>query len=158
MIKKSFFKKTALGFLSLAILSFIVFWVTIQKDTPFSKGQTEITIPISIGHKQLKALLADTPAKQEKGLGGRDGLSNDEAMLFLFDIPAPYGFWMKDMRFTIDIFWLDVSKKIIFIKEQVLPASYPEIFTPTAPAKYVLETNSGFAKENSIKIGDTVSF
>jgi uncharacterized membrane protein (UPF0127 family) len=91
-------------------------------------------------------------------LGGRESISSDESMLFVFDTPDIYSFWMKDMKFPIDIFWVDEFKHIIFIKEDALPSSFPENFAPQSPAKYVLETQSGFAKKNDVKIGDSVLF
>lgn len=113
---------------------------------------------VYIGHQSLKAYVADTEITREKGLGDIESLPSDEAMLFMFDVPERYGFWMKDMRFPIDIFWIDWLGRVVFIKESVLPSSYPETFIPNVPAKYVLETNVGFAHENRVKIGDEISF
>lgn len=147
-----------LGILAVVFLSFIVWNGVVQKDINTSKGQTGRTTTVSIGHKLIKAYIADTMELQEKGLGGRESIASDQAMLFVFGIPAPYGFWMKDMRFPIDIFWLDPSKHVIFIKEDALPSSYPEIFIPDSPAEYVLETPAGFVGENNLKIGTEISF
>jgi uncharacterized membrane protein (UPF0127 family) len=122
-----------------------------------SKGQTGI-IPISIGHTSIRAYVATTTEAQERGLGGRESIGSDESMLFVFGTADAYSFWMKDMKFPIDIFWVDEFKHIVFIKENALPESFPESFTPNSPAKYVLETQSGFAKKNDVKIGDSVLF
>jgi len=62
------------------------------------------------------------------------------------------------MNFSIDIAWLDENFEIIYIKDEVLPESYPETFTPSAPSLYVLEVVSNFFKENEIKVGDTLIF
>ena len=150
--------KLILFLLAVAFLSFIILTGFRQKDILPSQGQIEKTVTVSIGHKQIKAFVADTPELQEKGLGDRASITSDEAMLFIFQVPAPYGFWMKDMNFPIDMFWLDQSGRIIFIEANVLPSSYPEVFTPPSPAQYVLETQAGFAAENDLKIGDEVSF
>jgi len=79
-------------------------------------------------------------------------------MLFVFDRPGPYGIWMKDMRFPIDILWLDSSKQVVSIKRRAEPSSYPDIFTPEADAEYVLEISAGFAGEHDLKIGNQISF
>ena len=88
-------------------LSFIFFWTGSQKDNTDSKGQTDNTIPISIGQTHLQALIADTLATRALGLGNRSNIASDQAMLFIFDTSDRYGFWMKDMRFPIDMLWLD---------------------------------------------------
>lgn len=139
-------------------MSFIIFRQPVQKDTQVAKGQTAETLTVSIGQRKLKAYVADSSETRERGLGGRDSLLSDEAMLFLFDTPALHGFWMKDMRFPIDIIWLDESKRVAWVEPNVLPTSFPKIFAPKVPAKYVLETNAGFAAENNIKIGEEVYF
>ena len=79
-------------------------------------------------------------------------------MLFAFGSSDRHGIWMKDMRFPIDIFWLDEYGQIVFIKKDAQPDSYPEVFLPNSPAKFVLEVTAGFAEENSLKIGDKISF
>ena len=138
------------------VLSFIPFLSTSKKDITISQGQVEKTISLSIGQAQVKAFVANTGPLRQRGLGGRDDISNDEAMLFIFGNSALHGIGMKDMRFPIDIFWIDETLRIVFIKESVLPSSYPEVFAPNVPVKYVLETRAGFARENNVKIGTSV--
>ena len=79
-------------------------------------------------------------------------------MLFVFDRDGNYGFWMKDMKFPIDIIFADAQKKIIMIYHNVQPDSYPKVFYPNAPARYVLETPAGFADLNKINIGVQMKF
>jgi uncharacterized membrane protein (UPF0127 family) len=90
---------------------------------------------------------AKTEAKRELGLSFRDTLPDHAGMLFLFDMPARYAFWMPDMRFAIDIVWIDPNGVIIDLSEAVSPDSYPRTFSPTSPALYVLEVPSGKARE-----------
>ena len=159
MRKDEFARKVFIPLIAVvAVLSFIPFLNISQKDTIASQGQAEKIVPLSIGQARVEAFVADTESLRRKGLGGRDGLSGDQAMLFIFDNPARYGIWMKDMRFPIDIFWVDEMMRIVFIKESVLPSTYPEVFRPVLPVKYVLETGAGFAKRNRVKIGDEISF
>ncbi len=97
---------------------------------------------------------ANTIESREKGLGGMDKLSDNSIMLFTFDHSDNYGFWMKDMKFPIDIIWLDEDYKIIHIEEKVSPESYPKIFYPGEKSLYVIEMNAGFAKKYDIKLND----
>ena len=84
-----------------------------------------------------------TPSEQAKGLSGLRFLPNDHGMLFVFDTPAKIPFWMKDMNFPIDIYWLDTQGKVVYqvLNAQPCKPDYCPIFTPDKPAKYVLEIN-----------------
>src|SRR3989344_9043068 len=75
---------------------------------------------IKIAGQTIKVDLVLTPAEQEKGLSGRSELKEGEGMLFVFNKPDKHLFWMKDMNFPIDIIWLDVNKKVIYIKKSAL--------------------------------------
>jgi len=101
---------------------------------------------------------ATTAKEQEKGLSGRTNLKTDSGMLFVFDKPAVRCFWMKDMQFPIDIIWLDQNKKVMTIKENTSPDTYPESFCSDKPAQYVLETNAGQAKILGIQKGSQLQF
>ena len=77
-------------------------------------------------------------------------------MLFVFDANDYHGIWMKDMRFPIDIIWIAEDKTIVEITRNVAPETYPTIFKPPRPVRYVIETNPYFAESFSINVGDTV--
>lgn len=111
-----------------------------------------------IGDAVVKIAIADTPASRQQGLSGHPGLKSDEGLLFIFENSERVGFWMKDMLFSIDMIWIDDSGKIVYIKKNATPASYPEVFTPTTNAKYVLEVVAGFTDQNNISVGDQVEF
>jgi len=104
-------------------------------------------IPVSV-------TLAQTIPEITKGLGGRDGLKENEGMLFVFNQPGLYGFWMKDMKFSIDIVWIE-NNKVVFIKKSVSPDTYPESFSSAQPASMVLELQSGFCDTHGVSVGDS---
>src|SRR3989338_8221873 len=79
-------------------------------------------------------------------------------MLFIFDKPDNYGFWMKDMRFPIDIIWLDQNFKVVHVEKSVATSTYPKVFYPSGPATYVLEVNSGISDSINLQIGDEAKF
>jgi uncharacterized membrane protein (UPF0127 family) len=78
-------------------------------------------------------------------------------MLFVFEKPGHYGFWMKDMHFNIDMIWLDEAFKVVYIQPDATPESYPTSYGQEAEAKYVLETNAGFAKVHNIRLGQQLN-
>lgn len=96
-----------------------------------------------INNLPIQIELADTPEKRNLGLSGRENLPPRTGMLFTFDQPGKWGFWMKDMHFPIDIIWLDGNYRPIHAAESITPQSYPKTFYPPAPATYVLEINAG---------------
>lgn len=111
---------------------------------------------IIIAGQSIKVDLALTPAEQNQGLSGRSALLEDEGMLFVFDTPGKYSFWMKDMNFPIDMIWIGEDKKIIYVKKDARPELYPETYGPDTDASYVLEVVSGFADKHNLQIGDSV--
>ena len=79
-------------------------------------------------------------------------------MVFPFNKADYYSFWMKDMKFPIDIIYLK-DKKIVTIFENVLPQSSdqnPEILNPEEPSDTVLEINAGLARKYNLKKGDII--
>lgn len=118
------------------------------------------TVGNSVAHingKDISLIVVDTPETRETGLGNRAGLPQDQAMLFVFEKPDKYEFWMKDMKFPLDMIWLDPNFKVVYIQTNISPDTYPDItFMPDQDALYVLEANAGFAAQNSLKIGDVV--
>jgi hypothetical protein len=60
---------------------------------------------VSIDGYNMTADLALTSEQREKGLSVKDKLKENEAMLFVFEESAKHSFWMKDMKFPIDIIW-----------------------------------------------------
>jgi uncharacterized membrane protein (UPF0127 family) len=117
---------------------------------------------IYVGETEIFVEIADTFQKRQKGLSERESLAEGEGMLFIFaqkDIQPP--FWMKEMKFAIDIIWID-DNKIVQINENV-PAPEPDtpnselkFYTPNQPIDYILEVNAGFVDEKGLKIGDNV--
>jgi uncharacterized membrane protein (UPF0127 family) len=106
---------------------------------------------VKINNHILKTQLAKTQTEQVRGLGGKACIPDDQAMLFEFNKVDYYPFWMKDMKFPIDIIWLDSNKKVVTIKANVQPSTYSRTFSNAKPAKYVLELKS----DNVVKLGIT---
>ncbi len=104
----------------------------------------------------IEAEVANTQASRELGLSGRETMGNDEGLLFIFDTPGRYGFWMKDMKFSLDIVWINENGIVVEIERDVSKDSYPKAFMNQADASYVLEVNAGQAKEFGLYIGSKV--
>lgn len=113
---------------------------------------------VKINHAKVSVALALDRLSQEQGLSGRQSLGQNEGMLFVFDRPGIYPFWMKDMNFAIDMIWIGEDGRVVYIQKDAEPDSYPATFQSAEDAKYVLEVPSGFSEQHHIKIGDSAEF
>ena len=149
MNKKVFWVCVALGAL-------IIVGVTMGRASPQPIEQA--TPFVTIKNTKIFVEIADTDAARVRGLSGRDALAEDHGLLFVFQEETQADFWMKDMKFPIDIIWIDAQKKIIHIEHSLSPATYPKTFSPEALSLYVLEVPAGFAKSHDILVGDSLTF
>jgi len=107
--------------------------------------------------------VADTPALQTRGLGGRARLGTSEGMLFPYAEKLRHVFWMKDMLISIDMIWLD-NRRIVHIEHRVpppqpgTPDSELPSYYPPLPANFVLELAAGRARALNLKEGDLVDY
>ena len=156
-------KKTAsalkhAGFILVGSLLILAVWLA------RAIGGNECNYPYA-NHQQLqisgqtinveKVSLAEA---RQQGLSGRPCISPNQAMLFNFDKAGRYDFWMKDMRFAIDIVWLDSAKTITEISPSLDPSSYPQTFTSNEPSRFVLELPAGRAAQLNFQPGQTLNF
>lgn len=111
---------------------------------------------ITVGKRTLTVEIADNDEKRAYGLMFVKKMSKDAGMLFVFDQPEMQSFWMKNTLIPLAIGYFDRENKLIDILEME-PASMLEknlkTYLSTAPAKFALEMNKGWFKENKIKEG-----
>lgn len=126
----------------------------------FSKAGVP-TSKATIGEHTFSINVAKTPEELQQGLSGRNSLPTDQGMLFVFEEASSYGFWMKGMKFPLDIIFIN-NDRIVSISKDVKPAeennTNPPVYTPTQPVTRVLEINGGLSDEYGFKIGDQVKF
>ena len=117
---------------------------------------------------ELTADLAITDDQKTKGLAIKDNLKENESMLFVSQEPSRQSFWMKDMKFPIDIIWLDSNGTVVHIEHNLQPCvsilntgssilNCPT-YTPDKDSLYVLETIAGFSQKHDVKIGTNIDF
>jgi hypothetical protein len=113
-------------------------------------------------NKAVKAYLADSFAKKMFGLMYRDRLERDRGMLFVLGRESVVGasIWMLNMRFSIDVVWMDRGGRVIDVAENLRPCASAfgcKTYAPRERAKYVLELNSGMARSLEIKRGEIMT-
>ncbi len=138
----------------LMLVIFFVILFIIAQLLPFSKRP----VTLISGKKEVSVIaeIADNPISLAKGLMFRESLSEKEGMLFVFSGDEPRTFWMMNTLIPLDILFISSDMKIVDIKENFEPCKTfdCEKYTSKAPAKYVLEVNTGFSKKHNIKTGD----
>lgn len=107
----------------------------------------------------IKLEVVSSRAEREKGLSGRDGISPKDGMLFVFESSSMKNcFWMKDMKFAIDMVFLDAEKRVVTVHEHVAPESFPQSFCPSSNATYGLELSDGNAARLGLSTGESLKF
>lgn len=134
--------KQRLVLVAVLIAISVFFGLIIQKHT------------VSIGSTVFTVKIANTSALRTQGLSGTLPLEDKQGMLFVFDKPDIYGFWMKDMSYPLDFIWIDKNKRVVSVTENIYPESYPTVFYPNIAVLYVLEVPAGSIKRFSLEVGD----
>lgn len=125
----------------------------------FKKPEPKVTI----GNIVIPVEVAVSDKEKNKGLGYRDKLADGRGMIFVFDHKDIYPFWMRGMRFPIDILWIS-GNVIVEITDNIPIPGNPEdtsrmaIYHPQVPIDRVLELNAGDAQKYGIKVGDEVKY
>ena len=131
----------------------------ISKEVRSGNGYRQVNV--SVNGLVLIADIAATDEQRTKGLSVKDSLAENEAMLFVFDNEAQYTFWMKNMKFPIDIIWIDAGKTVVHIEHSLQPCRSDLLcptYKPVDDSLYVLETVGGFAEKHDIAKGARVEF
>lgn len=130
-------------------------WFVFRSDRAPITGTAQVPVgkvSVMVDGREFLAEVADTVSLRELGLGGRDSLCSSCAMFFRFDTPGNYGFWMKGMRFPLDLAWIR-DGEIVHV-EQDVPEDSTRIMYPGKDATEVLETNAGALA--GVRIGDRI--
>jgi len=138
-----------------AIFLLVLAVIVIFRAIPKEKKELKLA-EVKIGNQVFTVEVANSPASRARGLSGRQGLKDSEGMLFVFEEPVVPSFWMKGMRFPIDIIWIR-SDKVVGFEKNAPPATsinsgQTKIYSPNEPVDRVLEVNAGTVSKFGIRI------
>jgi uncharacterized protein len=145
---------TALGVAQIAVASPVV------PPWRLTLPWTSRTATVEVGDLTVIAAVSDTGPLRERGLSYRDGLEPGKGMIFVYEEPGNRSFWMRGMRFCLDIIWIE-RDQIVGAAETVCPvegaseADLPRYRSPE-PVRYVLEMPAGWMAENGFGPGTPV--
>ena len=107
----------------------------------------------------FKAEIAKTDQQKETGLAKYRKIDNDFVMVFPFNDSDYYAFWMKDMKFSIDIIYVRNNKIVDIFSAVPPPKNENEALTiirPKNKSDTILEINANLSNKYKFKNGDKV--
>lgn len=121
------------------------------------KGANKVTLP---NGQEVTVLVARDPESRRRGLSIVESLEENQGMLFEFDIPGPQSIWMKDMKFPIDIVWMNDEGAVVdIVRNAPVPGEDDTklpVYTNQLPAKYVLELPAGATDSADLRVGSVI--
>ena len=108
---------------------------------------------IRIGERTVQMQVAVRPDELQKGLMFRASMAAEEGMLFVFGVPQPMSFWMRNTEIPLDIGYLDPAGEL----KEIYPM-YPRdergVASHGRNIQFCLEMNQGWFKQNGVRPGD----
>jgi len=137
--------------------SFFILFSMLLGTVPSSRKYVKVFLPNQFS---LTAELAVTDEERQDGLMFREKINWDQGMLFVFKREGIYSFWMKNVRFPIDILWLDREKRIVHLDTHVpiCPKEPCPTYSSSSPALFVLELKAGSVEKHQLKLYDKIEF
>jgi len=130
---------------SIVISSFIFIQINLSSSTAKINGHV-FSIEVASSQKE-----------QEIGLSKYVKIKSNFGMYFPFKNRDYYTFWMKGMKFPIDIIFISYGKIVTIYKDvPVQNGNFLPTYSPTSPIDRVLEISAGLSEKYNFKIGDNV--
>ena len=141
-------------FLAIITLIFLAFFVLTHQPS-------YILIQSTSGSFKIKTELAHDNESRRIGLMGRGYLQDGRGMLFLYDKPLHPVMWMKDMKISLDIVFIDENQIVSHIEKNVPPCYEPNDsnclrYRADEASVMVLELPAGYTEKKGIKEGDRI--
>ena len=153
------------SFLCVLMVVLFIGGVTVARDRAFcetvltAQGDGELQFLRQDGSIAVSITIeiADTPEARIKGLMKRWFLPERHGMLFIFDSPEIQKFWMRNTPLSLDMIFVDESRRVLNVAESTTPMS-KQTYGSTGPAKYVVEVKAGFSKRHGIEKGMSIQW
>lgn len=152
--KNKSFGVTVLTLITLIVFNSIYAQLSLTRKIDSYPHQTA-----TVGGESFTLLVTKSESERAIGLSAIDKLPKNYGMLF--KVYPGSGIWMKDMKYPIDIIWVDSENQISYLVDSAQPSSYPEIIyknpsQSSANDAYIIEINSGEIKRLQLKLGDEI--
>ena len=138
--------------------------VSSTADSPILRELNGFGPLVRVEDLEFSVEIAASAEDRIRGLSGRASLDPGTGMLFIFEKPERFRFWMREMEISLDIVWIGSNCEVIDVSENVpfpdkeTPLNELPRYSPESRAKFVLEINGGEAAALGLGIGDKVEF
>jgi uncharacterized protein len=127
---------------------------------PTGKGQKlPESAQITIRGQTIRLEVAKTAEEQEIGLMYRTSLAKNRGMLFVFAVPIPVRFWMKNTLIPLDMLFMS-NGVVKYIGAKIPPCKLDPCPSYGSDQQIaidsVIELPSGRAAELKLKVGDRI--
>ena len=112
---------------------------------------------VDVGGTTVKAEVAADSKSRERGLSGRTSLAEGRGMLFVYPDRQVRTFWMKGMRFPIDIIWIARGRVTGVERNAPVPVGSVPLYSSRVAADHVLEVPAGWAGRHGADAGTPVT-
>jgi uncharacterized membrane protein (UPF0127 family) len=118
---------------------------------------------VVVAGRRFDVDVARTTPERALGLGGRESLAEGRGMIFLYGSRKKRFFWMKRMKFDIDIVWIAGDRVVgVHHRAQAEPPGRPDArlrrYWAPVPVDRVLEVPAGTCERVGIGKGARVAF
>lgn len=110
----------------------------------------EVSLRGDFGEVRFTVDLARTPQERAQGLMFVESMPASRGMLFIYEMPKPVAFWMKNTLIPLDIIYADATGTVLNVQANAIPGDLTGLPSAGA-AQYVLEINGGMSA--MLKIG-----
>ena len=130
-----------------------------QQQEKKSTVENMPTVSAEIGTGSFTLYAPDSNEGLQRGLAIFDTLPQDKGMIFRGLPVGVQPFTMRDMKFDIDILWVDKDNIVTHVVYSASKDSYPQRFENpiSRPSAYVIELNAGAADEFGLFPGTPVA-
>jgi uncharacterized membrane protein (UPF0127 family) len=144
--------------ITLALLAILLMSVSLFLSSPKEADTIVVTFPSGT---TLETEVADTPEKLLFGLAFREALPPNTGMLYIFETTGTHRVNTKQYKVAVDMIWLDESRHVIQLFENVPPCSNdtcPTYGPGSEPVRYVIQTAAGFVRREGLQANTELKF
>jgi len=117
--------------------------------------QAEIQVTTAGGAHRFRVWIAADDPSRTQGLMFVREMPADHGMLFIFEVPQPAAFWMKNTYLSLDLVFIDPRGRVLNIARNARPFSLAPIESD-GPVIAVLELLAGTASRIGLAPGDHI--
>jgi uncharacterized protein len=139
----------------LAVLLMSVSMFLVQRDDAKS---IIVTFPDGT---EIEAEVADTPEKLLFGLAFQESLPSNGGMIYIFEATGPHRVTTKEYRFPVDMIWVDESRHIVSMAENIPPCrqeTCPWHGSLSEAVRYLIQTEAGFIQRQRLTVGGELKY